>query len=166
MKPKLKEDNFLENIYQAIAEDRHVDYLKEVLRKYEEYKNEFERNFSEANSKDDVYRFRAKYLYDKIVWRDIEILGDQTFNDLADRVIFSMDWLNDHMHGFDLALKHTSKDLLFTGSSVTFFAPGWEDDPHPTYKSDEIYIADMDYEKQSKLRMTFDFGDELVAALA
>lgn len=33
---------------------------------------------------------------------------------------------------------------MFTGSTVAFFAPGWEDDPHPTFKSDEIRIYDIE----------------------
>ena len=40
-----------------------------------------------------------------------------------------------------------------------FFAPGWEDDPHPTYKTDEISIQDVDYNKLPKLDFIFDFGD-------
>ena len=66
MKPKIQEDNFIQNINQAIAEGRHADYLNEVLRKYEEYKKEFDRNFSDKNPKDAVYVFRAKYFYDKV----------------------------------------------------------------------------------------------------
>jgi hypothetical protein len=34
---------------------------------------------------------------------------------------------------------------------------GWDDDPHPTFKSSEVLICNMDYEKYPKLQ--FEFGD-------
>lgn len=64
------------------------------------------------------------------------------------------------MHGFEIPGQKRLPDPFFTGSSNAFFAPGWEDDPHPTYKTDEICIQDIDYNKIPKLDFIFDFGDE------
>lgn len=156
--PKIEEGDFYENINKAIAEKRHVSYLKEIIKKYEEYKKIFAENFTAKNPREAIYEFRVTYLLKKPVWRDIEILGKQNFGDLAEEIIFSMNWENDHMHGFDLKCSKKS-DPMFTGSSITFFAPRWEDDPHPTYKTDKVMIADLDYVKQPKLRFMFDYGD-------
>jgi len=156
--PIIKEGDFYKHIDSAIAERRHVSYLKEVKKKYEEYKKVFADNFTDKNSKESVYEFRVTYLVKKLVWRDIEILGKQKFYDLADEIIASMNWENDHMHGFDLKYPKKS-DSMMTGSSISIFAPGWEDDPHPTFKTDEVMIADLDYIKQPKLRFIFDYGD-------
>jgi len=158
-KPKIQQDNFYKVINQAISKGRHVDYLQEVLKKYKEYKSEFEKNFTDKNPKNAIYKLRAVYLLKKPVWREVEILGKQTFEDLADIIIDSMDWDNDHMHGFEFFGYNKKPDPLHTGSSIAFFAPGWEDDPHPTFKSNEIHICDIDYIKQPKLGFIFDFGD-------
>lgn len=156
--PTIKEGDFYEHINGAIAEGRHVSYLKEVIKKYEEYKKAFAENFTAKNPKNAIYEFRVNYLLKKPVWRDMEILGRQKFLDLAEEIIASMNWENDHMHGFDLKY-HRQPDPLITGSAISFFAPHWEDDPHPTFKTDQITIADLDYTKQPKLRFTFDYGD-------
>ena len=158
-KPKIQEGDFYKVINQAIAEERHVDYLQEVLKKYEEYKRVFDENFTDKNPREAVYKFHAVYLLKKPVWRDIEILGKQTFCHLAEEIIYSMNWDNDHMHGFEFPKVRKKPAPFFIGSAISFFAPGWEDDPHPTYKSDEIRICDMDYTKQPKLKFMFDFGD-------
>ena len=159
MKPKINGDDFYKVIEEAIAENDHVEYLQAVLKKYENYKQTFEQNFTDKNLIEAVYKFRATYLLKKPLWRDIEILGKQTFCDLAKMIIKSMNWDNDHMHGFEFLEKSRQPDPFVTGSSPAFFAPGWEDDPHPFYKTNEIRICDIDYTKRPKLEFTFDYGD-------
>lgn len=156
--PKIQEGDFYKVINQAIAEKRHTSYLKRVIKDYEEYKNELESSFSKDNQTDDIYLFRASYLLKQPVWRDIEIHGEQTFEELADVLISSMGWMNDHCHGFDLP-KYDSNNKRFFPMRYTFYNDGWEDDPHPTFKSNQIRICDIDYKKNSKLRFMFDFGD-------
>lgn len=153
------EKDFLKSVNDTIEKNQHVEYLQEVLKKYEEYKKEFENIFTKENPQDSVYKFRATYILKKPVWREIEIHGKQSFNDLAEIMIYSMGWENDHMHGFELPRKKRRKDPLHTGSSLAFFAPYWEDDPHPTYKTDEIKIQNVDYQKNPKFEFIFDFGD-------
>ena len=94
-----------------------------------------------------------------LVTREVEILGRQTFEELARHIILSMGWAYDHMHGFELVGKKRLADPLFTASSLALFANGWEDDPHPTYKTDEIHISDIGYDVQPKFEFTFDYGD-------
>ena len=159
MIPKIDEGNFYESINRAISDGQHVDYLKEVIKKYEEYKKEFEEIFNSKGSSDSVYKFHVTYLLKKPIWRDVELFGKQTFLDLAEKIIDSMGWDNDHMHGFEIPEKKRKPDPFLTGSCNAFFAPDWEDDPHPTYKTDEVCIQDIDYSKMPKLDFIFDFGD-------
>lgn len=157
-KPIISENNFYQAINDATREDRHLDYLKNVIEDYEAYKKAFAGVFTGENPADFVYRFRAVYLDKKAVWREILILGNQTFEDLAVTIITSMGWDNDHLHGFSLPQKHTSKNYP-SSIPFTFFADGWEDDPHPTYKSNQIFICVINYAFCPELRFEFDFGD-------
>lgn len=155
--PKIIEGDFHEVINDAIKKGRHVDYLKKALKEYEEYKKVFKQALTDNNPHDQVYLFRVTYLNKKLVWRDIAILGNQTFEDLAEAIIDSMDWDNDHMHGFSFPEKQKKGYFYYT--PFTFFADGWEDDPYPTYKSNQILICNIDYNLYPKLRFEFDFGD-------
>jgi len=156
--PKIKEGDFQKSINQAIDADRHVKYLEEVLKKYDSYKKTFEEIFTSGNPEKQIYKFKVTYLRKKLVWRDIEITGEQTFLDLTEKIIDSMGWLNDHMHGFDIPGTEREPDPLMTGSSKSFFAPEWENDPHPFYKTDDIRICDINYDKLPKLDFMFDYG--------
>jgi len=163
-KPKINEGDFREVIGRALAESgedaRKIEYLNEVLRKYKEYQNFF--NNVLINSKNDmnsVYTFKVNFIYDKPIWRDIEILGKHTFFDLAKKIIYSMNWQNDHMHGFAVPGEGERPDPLFTASALGIFSPNWEDDPHPTFKTNEIRICNIDYNKLLKFDFTFDYGD-------
>lgn len=155
--PKIIEGNFQEVINEVIQEGRHVEYLKNALKEYEQYKKVFSLALTDKNPPNSVYLFRVTYLSKENVWRDIAIFGSRTFEDLAEAIIDSMDWDNDHMHGFSLPDKQ-KKDYLYH-TKFTFFAEGWEDDPYPTYKSNQIKICNINYDIYPKLRFEFDFGD-------
>lgn len=155
--PKIIEGDFYQVINKAIKENRHTDYLEKVLKEYEEYKSVFLQAFTDKNSAENIYLFQANYQLKKSVWREIAILGSQTFNDLAEAIIYYMDWENDHMHGFSLPGKKNRGNFYY--SPFTFYAPDWEDDPYPTYKSNQIRICDIDYNLYPKLDFVFDFGD-------
>jgi hypothetical protein len=64
MKPKIQESNFIESINKAIAEGRHVEYLREVLKKYTEYQKEFEKNLSNASFSENSWQ---EFLRDKVL---------------------------------------------------------------------------------------------------
>ncbi|MDP2655945.1 MAG: hypothetical protein Q8P11_00025 [bacterium] len=57
-----------------------------------------------------------------------------------------MDWDNDHAHAF--AMKKALGKVQFRYTPFSMYSPHWEDDPFPTHKTDEIRIADIDYDKQ------------------
>jgi Plasmid pRiA4b ORF-3-like protein len=156
---KHEEAEFKKAIDQAVSEGRHVDYLKDVLKKYDYYQKVFSGIFTLTASKTDVYIFEVLYESDSKVSRVIQVLGSQNFEDLAGHIILSMGWVNDHMHGFDLIGKKLLPDPFYTAAPLSFFAEGWEDDPYPTYKSSQILISNIDYKKQPTLEFTFDYGD-------
>ncbi|MBU1088304.1 plasmid pRiA4b ORF-3 family protein [Patescibacteria group bacterium] len=155
--PVVQVGNFKQVINQALKEKRHVTYLKQVLKDFDQYKKTFNHAFTLKNSLKAIYVFRAKYIRKTSVWRDIAILGNQTFCNLAEAIIYWMGWDNDHMHGF--SIKKVNNKIQGRYTSFSIYAPGWEDDPHPTFKTDKIKIADIDYKKNPKWNFVFDFGD-------
>jgi len=68
--PEIQKNNFYEVINQAIKEGRHINQLKEMLEDYKKYQQVFSEAFTDINSLDAVYIFRAKYISDKTIWRD------------------------------------------------------------------------------------------------
>lgn len=160
MIPKIKERNFYKIINEAIQEGRHANYLKKVLVDYEDYKKIFEESLTDKNSKEDIYCFKVEYLLKKGVWREIEIHGNQNFGELASAIVESMGWDEDHMHGFGLPIPSKEPEKRFPSlSKYMFYCDGWEDDPFPTYKSNQIKIYNIGYKKFPKLEFIFDFGD-------
>lgn len=158
MIPKIKEGDFYESINRAIAEKRHVNYLKSCIKNFENYKKFFELALTDKNPEMQIYTFKVKYLLQNSVWRVFEICGCQYLDELANAIIDSMDWENDHMHGFSFP-DPMNKAKRFGSSPFVIFGPEWEDDPHPTFKSDEVRIENVDYTKYPKLGFIFDFGD-------
>ena len=159
--PKIDEGNFIKCINNAISEKRHVDYLRNVLKEYAKYKSFFEKvAFANYNPRGYVYQFKMTYKGDRKVWRYIEMKGNQNLEELADCIIDSMYWANDHMHRFAWPDEELNSYKFAASRYVVYYnAEGWEDDPHPTLKTNQIRIDDVDYEKFPKLYFEFDFGD-------
>lgn len=155
--PQIQEGDFQKVIKQAIKANRHKDYLMKVLADYDQYQQVFRDAFTDKNPLNAVYIFRATYQNKKSVWREIAIRGNQTFCKLAETIIEWMGWDNDHMHGFSMKQVNGKPEQRYTQFSM--YAPGWEDDPHPTFKTDQIRIADINYQKHPKWGFVFDFGD-------
>lgn len=70
-----------------------------------------------------------------------------------------MDWDNDHLHAFYLPEKKKGRNYAFAYSPYCIESQGLDEDSHPTYKTNCIRIADIDYTKNPKLAFAFDFGD-------
>lgn len=170
MKPKITHGTeFTSEIKSLIAKGEHVDYFKELIRQFEYYQNVFEKIFTEPNqakkTNNMAYSFLVQYKgmggggKKTLAIREFDILDNQTLEDLAKCIVLSMGWVYDHMHGYELIGKKRLSDPLHTASSLAIFAEGWEDDPHPTYKTNEIHISGIDYDVQPKFEFTFDYGD-------
>jgi len=158
--PVIEESGFVESINKAIAKKQHADYLRSMLKQYDEYKSVFKGVLVPLQSDDcrKVFTFRVTYLLKNPVWREFELHGCETLEEFADAVIDSMGWANDHMHGFFVP-EGRGKMKYYAYTENGIYAPGMEDDPFPTFKSDQVRIASIDYGKYPKLGFVFDFGD-------
>lgn len=155
--PIVKEGDFQKVIGEAFSKKRHVSYLKKVLKDFEQYKEVFNQVFTPENSSEKIYLLRFNYVGKHPLWRDIAIYGWQTLCSLVEILIESMGWENDHMHGF--SLKKFENKSLYRYNDFSIYAPGWDDDPFPTFKTNEIMITNIDWIKYPKWNFIFDFGD-------
>ena len=115
--------------------------------------------FSKFNNPvENIFAFKVTYQWERLVTRTIEINGNQNFNQLAKMIVKSMRWQNDHMHGF--YLDKLDGKHLFDPRHYCWFAPYWEDEPHPLIHTDQVKISFFDFEKHPKIHMTFDYGDD------
>jgi len=160
-RPKIDEGDFHKVINNAIKQERNVEYIQNVLKEYGDYKDFFDSKGFDANlPRGYVYRFKVTYRHDRKVWCTIEMKGNQSLDDFADCIIYSMGWMNDHMHRFVLP-DISQKNYQFVRSRYVIYhdAEGWEDDPFPTFKTDSIRVDDVNYDTFPKLFFEFDFGD-------
>src|SRR3989338_11255691 len=100
--PEIDVGDFFEEIDNAISEKRHVEYLMRVKENFAWYRDTFKTVFSVDGDPTKVFLFRIDYLLKPNVWREIEIEGRHTFDQLARATIKSMGGRNDHMHGFTI----------------------------------------------------------------
>ena len=154
----IDDKEYLKNIKKWISRGRHPKELKEFLKEYADYRRVLDPLFSRYhNPTNNIFKFLVSFDYPKKITRVIEIHGRQSFNQLAKTIIKSMNWFNDHMHGFSLTT--VDKDVMFDPNHYSWFAPYWEDEPHPYIHTDKVKIYHFDFEKHPKLDMTFDYGD-------
>lgn len=161
--PQIEKEKFLEVVRQAIQAGRHADYLRRVLENFSWYEKMFQGVFASDGAPEAIYLFRITYENKPNVWRDIEIRGDQHFEHLAKKIVSTMGWRYDHLHGFTFPgmEKEAKGDIDIEGrTELSFFHPDWEDEPFPTYKSNRIRIHQVDYRKFPRLEFIFDYGDE------
>lgn len=150
--------SFKNAVKRTIANNRHTDYMQNLLKQYEEYKQFFLQVWTTDNPAEAIYAFRATYLKKDATFRNIAILGSQSFDGLAEEIIAAMGWENDHMHGFSFPPAEDDKNVS-SYSPYTFFAPQWQEDQHPIFTSDQILICHLNYDRFPMLRFEFDFGD-------
>jgi hypothetical protein len=86
------------------------------------------------------------------VWRVIEILDNQTLEDLHDAIQEAFGWDDDHLYSFYMS--NRAWDNLTAIARPTEF----EYDP-PT--ADEVTLAQLDLQQGQKFLYIFDFGDDL-----
>ena len=160
--PAIEEDGFLESINKTIKENHDIDadYLRRSLKQYGKYKSVFENVLIPLQVADcrRVFTFRVNYLLRNPVWRVFELHGCETLEEFAEAIIDSMGWANDHLHGFFVP-ESRGKMKYYAYTENGIYAPGMEDNPFPTFKSDQVRIPNINYEKYPKLGFVFDFGD-------
>lgn len=160
--PKMKDEApFLKGVREAIKAGRHTDYLRRMLEEYEAYKSFFLDAFAERDtdaSFSTVFKFRVEYRLKHPIWREFEVVGNQSFEEFSEAIIESMDFANDHLHAFFFPEKR-GKKTVYAYSSFVLNSQYLEDDPYPTYKTNQVSVSDIDYAKYSKLVFIFDFGE-------
>ena len=161
-KPKIDgEKEFYTAINNAMKTSNHKDALKDIIDEYEKYKKFMEKNtISITVPQDKIYTFKLTYQLKKQVWRELEIFGDQTLEELAELVIDSMDWDNDHLHAFWFPEIKGKSILSYWYTLYSIGSEGYSNDQFPELYDFDVPIASIDYSKNPKLGFAFDFGDD------
>ncbi|MBU6389848.1 hypothetical protein KGQ71_05040 [Patescibacteria group bacterium] len=161
--PVIDDQEFLEDAAKFIKEGPHKEWWQENLEEYTAYKQFFQTVFVEPKELKGIFLFRATYLRSekgRPIWREIEIAGSQTLEKLAEEIIDSMDWDNDHLHAFRLAPPGTKRSQYFRRDfAIMIDTEGNADQEHPEYLTNKVKVAQIDYEKFPVMRFEFDFGD-------
>lgn len=154
MKPQIRNKEFEALAKKMIAEGNHADYMNGALKEYQSYLQFMDNAFlNEADNL--IYTIRATYRREKRLWREINIHGRQTLADLASCIIESMDWVEDHLHGFWFPDERRNRIYGMYG----MYHEHMEDDPHPIFKTQDIPISQIDWRKYPTMGFVFDFGD-------
>jgi pRiA4b ORF-3-like protein len=99
-----------------------------------------------------AYRLKVSLAWDTTIWRVIEILDNQSLEDLHDAIQDAFRWDDDHLYAFFLSGERW--DSLTEVQRPTEFV----EEP-PT--ADEVPLAALDLQPGRRLFYLFDFGDEL-----
>ncbi len=154
------EKSFYVSINKAIAKGEHVDALKDIIKKFEDYKSYMSSAFvNNEPAYEEIFKFHVEYLLKKPVWREFEIQGYQSLEELAESIVDSMDWNNDHAHAFFFPKEKGRGNFMDFHSPYRIDSHYLGNDQYPTYHSCDIRIAEIDYKKFPVINFVFDFGD-------
>jgi len=111
-----------------------------------------------------VYSFKVAFLYDKEIYRNIDILGSQTLEDFHDVIFRAFDRDDEHLYSFYITRK-TEKNIKKITKSEEYTVPGgFDDNPFfPRKKKGNVYKTKIDslgLREKEKMYYLFDFGDE------
>lgn len=107
---------------------------------------------------------RAKLMFDKRTYRDIEIASDRSLYDLGETIVAAFDFDFDHAFGFysDLGQNFYGSALryeLFADMGDAEDGTAWDD--RPKAKSvKRTRVAESFLEPKQKMQFVFDYGDE------
>lgn len=99
------------------------------------------------------YRLRVRLAWQSKIWRDLDIPGDQTLEELHLVIQHVFGWDNDHLYAFYLSGK--AHDMLTEVGGTTGFGQ-WE---FPL--ASEVVLAHLELKAGQKFLYLFDFGDDL-----
>ena len=155
------EKEFYSAINSALKTSDHKDALKDIITEYEKYKVFMEENIIPTKiPQDNIYTFRFMYQLKKKVWREFEVFGDQTLEELAGAVIDSMNWDNDHLHAFWFPEMRGKTTFSHWYTPYSIGSEGYDNDQFPELYDFDVFIASIDYSMHPKLGFAFDFGDD------
>jgi len=153
---------FENDMVRLIAEekDRHkVSWFKMWLEEFNEYRKCYEGIVTTENSLSDFYIVKFAYTRKTPVWREILAKGSDTLDDLAACLIDSMGWDNDHLHQFLPRTVNGQHQGFYSPLAIKLGYPE-DDEDWPSYKTQVVRMADIDWEKWPKWNFAFDFGDD------
>lgn len=156
-----KEKDFYTAINEAISRmpDR-KKALEAIIGEFEKYKTFFEKTLvQDPKDTEWVGTFRVTYKDKKDVWREFEMIGSQTLESLAEAIVDSMQWSNDHLHSFFWP----EKQGRVTRDCYTLFeigSYGVENDQYPILHTNHVPVSAVDFSKVKKLTFVFDFGED------
>lgn len=153
MKPVITDFDFEQAAEHMIKEKRHAHFMKQALKDYRAYQSFFSNAFLDEPS-EDLFRIRATYRLQKNLWREIELLGTQSLANLASKIIESMEWDEDHLHGF--WLPDARRNRFFGDYGI--YHKDAEDEPFTKFKTTDIPVSQIDWSHHPILGLVFDFG--------
>lgn len=154
------EADFRTSINKAIESGMHVDALRGIVKEFEAYKAFFAEALKPCPTvSDTVFTFRFTYQLKKGVWREFEVLGNQTLDQLAEAVIKSMGWDNDHLDAFFFSEDRDGERWDWY-TKYAIGSAGYEDGQYPTFCTDDVLVAAVNYAAYLKIGFVFDFGDD------
>jgi len=111
-----------------------------------------------------LYVFKVSLSHNKKIWRRIEILGNQSLDQLHESIFYAFDRYDPHMYSFYLT-KSGSKSRKRFSEAPEFTHPFMlEEDfglPHKQIQdASKTKISDLTLKEKTKLEYLFDFGDE------
>ncbi len=111
-----------------------------------------------------VYSFKVALMYDKRIYRNIEILENQTLADLHESIFEAFERYDEHLYSFFLTRKATkSTRVIYDFPEITHpmnlesqIDFGFKD----RYDAGKTKIGELALGEKEKLYYLFDFGDE------
>ena len=161
-RPAMDDGDFLEEASRLALEGPDRASWRQRLGEYAAYKDFFGSAFVEAKEIRGAFRFRATYLGPWKVgplWRELEVLGSQTLEALAEGIVRSMGWDNGHLHAFRLARHGARARGLRRGFEITTDTGGESDARHPQYMTNGVLVSHVDHWRYPLMHFEFDFGD-------
>lgn len=154
------EKDFYTSIHKAMETSAHKDALTDIIKEFEEYKEYMQNNLvTSTTPSGQISQFRFIYQLKENVWKDIEICGDQTLEELAEYIIGSMGWDNDHLHAFFFPEKEKGEDRYWYNLHE-IGSEGADNDQYPILHTAEVLVSSIDYKKHPHIGFVFDFGDD------
>ena len=100
-----------------------------------------------------VYRFKAAFKHNPRIWRQVEILGEQTLADLNSILVDAFDHEFDHLAGFWKLVPRLGAKTRYREVELGTVDPFGEGD------GADVQIAAIGLKEGERLKYVFDFGD-------
>ncbi len=145
----------------GMSKGEHKMFFESNLQEFEQYKKFMDENLVEADTSamDTIYKVKITYQLKKNVWREYEVYGYETLSELAEDLIDSMGWMNDHLHSWWFKGKE-GKEMRHWYNMYEIGCEYSEDESYPAIHDDKVCIANINFDINKKLGFAFDFGDD------